>query len=52
MRVSPSSWLNPDLTKLPSGPTGGLRPKPDGRLAVGIWAAGDCCETRHRLTGG
>ncbi|MGW4964548.1 FAD-dependent oxidoreductase [Nonomuraea sp. NPDC004186] len=40
-----------DLDKLPSGPNGGLRPEPDGSLADGIWAAGDCCETRHRLTG-
>ncbi|NJP96990.1 FAD-dependent oxidoreductase [Nonomuraea sp. FMUSA5-5] len=40
-----------DLDKLPSGPGGGLRPEPDGSLADGIWAAGDCCEARHRLTG-
>ncbi|UBU11534.1 FAD-dependent oxidoreductase [Nonomuraea gerenzanensis] len=40
-----------DLAELPSGPGGGLRPEPDGSLADGIWAAGDCCETRHRLTG-
>jgi len=36
---------------LPSGESGGLRPDPRGALADGVWAAGDCCETRHRLTG-
>jgi NADPH-dependent 2,4-dienoyl-CoA reductase/sulfur reductase-like enzyme len=38
---------------LPVGPTGGLRT--DRRMRVvgadGIWAAGDCVETRHLLTG-
>ncbi len=33
------------------GEWGGFRPAPDGSLAPGIWAAGDCCEVRHRLTG-
>lgn len=34
-----------------AGESGGLRPDPEGRVADDIWAAGDCCESRHRLTG-
>lgn len=33
------------------GKSGALQPDPEGRIADGIWAAGDCCESRHRLTG-
>lgn len=33
------------------GQWGGLRAHPDGSVAPGIWAAGDCVEVRHRLTG-
>jgi NADPH-dependent 2,4-dienoyl-CoA reductase/sulfur reductase-like enzyme len=47
---------NADLARaagLPIGPTGGLRT--DLRMRVdgvdGVWAAGDCVETRHLITG-
>lgn len=30
---------------------GALRPDGHGRVADGVWAAGDCCEVRQRLTG-
>ncbi len=33
------------------GPSGGLRPDPHGRVVEGLWAAGDCVEVRHRLSG-
>lgn len=36
---------------LPLGEDGGYLPDPGGRVAPGIWAAGDCCELTHRLTG-
>ncbi|QXQ15562.1 FAD-dependent oxidoreductase [Skermania piniformis] len=36
---------------LPLGSDGGYLPDPTGRLAPGVWAAGDCCECRHRITG-
>ncbi len=36
---------------LPLGARGALRPDPSGRVAEGVWAAGDCCEVRHRITG-
>src|SRR5699024_7620241 len=36
---------------LPRSARGALRPDPHGRLVGGLWAAGDCCEVRHRLTG-
>lgn len=36
---------------LPTGESGGFLAEPDGALAEGVWAAGDCCEARHRLTG-
>ncbi len=36
---------------LPLGAEGGYLPDPGGRVAPGIWAAGDCCEVTHRLTG-
>lgn len=32
------------------GAHGGYLPDPQGRVAPGVWAAGDCCEQRHRLT--
>ncbi|GAA5112615.1 FAD-dependent oxidoreductase [Alloalcanivorax gelatiniphagus] len=28
---------------------GALRPDPQGRVADGVWAAGDCCEVRRRI---
>jgi NADPH-dependent 2,4-dienoyl-CoA reductase/sulfur reductase-like enzyme len=50
--VRPNTALAADAG-LPLGPTGGLRT--DRRMRVegtdGIWAAGDCVETRHLLTG-
>lgn len=33
------------------GDAGGYLPDEQGRVAPGIWAAGDCCEQVHRLTG-
>jgi len=33
----------------PRGPSGGLRPDPTGRVADGVWSAGDCVEVRHRV---
>lgn len=31
--------------------SGALRPDGHGRVGDGLWAAGDCCEVRHRLSG-
>ena len=36
---------------LPVGGAGGYLPDPGGRLAPGVWGAGDCCELEHRMTG-
>jgi NADPH-dependent 2,4-dienoyl-CoA reductase/sulfur reductase-like enzyme len=36
---------------LPLGRSGGYLPDPRGQIADGIWAAGDCCEAIHRITG-
>ncbi len=36
---------------LPTGRSGGLLAEPDGSLTSSVWAAGDCCEARHRTTG-
>lgn len=36
---------------LPVGEAGGYLPDPGGRLAPGVWGAGDCCELEHRMTG-
>jgi NADPH-dependent 2,4-dienoyl-CoA reductase/sulfur reductase-like enzyme len=33
------------------GRAGGYLPNDHGRIADGIWAAGDCCEVMHRITG-
>ena len=38
------------LSGLPLGDSGGLLADPRGAVAPGVWAAGDCCEVRHRLT--
>ncbi|MDN5895955.1 MAG: FAD-dependent oxidoreductase, partial [Nocardioides sp.] len=38
-----------DGNVLERGPSGGLRPDPRGVVAPGVWAAGDCCEVRHRM---
>ena len=40
------------LSGLPLGDSGGLLADPRGAVAPGVWAAGDCCEVRHRMTGG
>lgn len=40
-----------DIGDLPVSATGALRPDPHGRIAPGLWAAGDCCEVVHRVTG-
>jgi NADPH-dependent 2,4-dienoyl-CoA reductase/sulfur reductase-like enzyme len=36
---------------LPLGRSGGYLPDSRGQVADGIWAAGDCCEAIHRITG-
>ena len=36
---------------LPLGRFGGYLPDERGQIADGIWAAGDCCEAIHRITG-
>ncbi len=36
---------------LPVGVFGGLLPDERQRVADGVWAAGDCCESRERLVG-
>ena len=38
-------------TGIPLGPKGALQPDPQGRVAEGVWAAGDCCDYVRRLTG-
>lgn len=51
--VRPATGLVAD--QLPAdlvGPTGGLRADAHGRVAEGLWAAGDCVEVRHRVLGG
>ncbi|WP_110208916.1 FAD-dependent oxidoreductase [Nocardioides daejeonensis] len=48
--VAPATGFLADLD-VPRSSYGALRPDPQGRLADGLWAAGDCCEVRHRLTG-
>ncbi|MFS3128927.1 FAD-dependent oxidoreductase [Nocardioides sp. Bht2] len=35
---------------IPLSARGALRPDPSGRVIPGVWAGGDCCEVRHRLT--
>lgn len=35
---------------LPVGWRGGLVPDPYGLVAPNVWAAGDCCETKHRIS--
>lgn len=48
--VAPATALGRDAG-LPLGEAGGYLPDPGGRLAPGVWAAGDCCELEHRMTG-
>jgi NADPH-dependent 2,4-dienoyl-CoA reductase/sulfur reductase-like enzyme len=50
MGIEPASELAVDAG-LPVGESGGIRT--DDRMSVtdGIWAAGDCVEVRHRVTG-
>ena len=36
-------------TGLPLSRVGALRPDGHGRVADGVWAAGDCCEVRRRI---
>ena len=36
---------------LPLGRSGGYLPDPRGQIAGGVWAAGDCSEAIHRITG-
>lgn len=48
--VTPSTDFVPSGA-LPLGPSGGIRAEADGSVVPHVWAAGDCCETRHRITG-
>lgn len=48
--VRPATELGRDAG-LPLGEEGGYLPDAGGRVAPGVWAAGDCCEVAHRLTG-
>lgn len=48
--VVPATALGRDAG-LPLGDAGGYLPDAGGRLAPGVWAAGDCCELAHRMTG-
>jgi len=48
--VRPSSELG-EKAGIPVGRSGGYVPDENGRVGAGVWAAGDCCESRHRLTG-
>lgn len=48
--VRPASGLGA-AAALPTGGSGGYLPDAGGRLAPGVWGAGDCCEVVHRLTG-
>lgn len=50
MGVRPANALGADVG-LPVGRSGGYLADERGRLADGVWAAGDCCEVRHRITG-
>lgn len=36
---------------LPLGTSGGYLPDPGGRIGPHVWAAGDCCEVEHRVSG-
>lgn len=36
---------------LPLGEAGGYLPDPGGRIGPHLWAAGDCCEVEHRISG-
>ncbi|WP_203338704.1 FAD-dependent oxidoreductase [Nocardioides limicola] len=48
--VRPRTQLAVDAG-IPVGQRGGLLADPTGRVAPGVWAAGDCTEVLHRLTG-
>lgn len=48
--VEPATQLGA-AAGLPLGDAGGYVPDAGGRVASGVWAAGDCCEVEHRLTG-
>ncbi|WP_272902664.1 FAD-dependent oxidoreductase [Nocardioides sp. WS12] len=50
MGVRPATGFA-SLAGLPVGKTGGLLADESGRVAPGVWAAGDCCEVKHRVTG-
>jgi NADPH-dependent 2,4-dienoyl-CoA reductase/sulfur reductase-like enzyme len=50
MGARPASELGA-TAGLPVGAWGGYLPDPRGHLADDIWAAGDCCEAIHRITG-
>lgn len=48
--VEPASGLG-TAAGLPVGKSGGYLADETGRVAPGVWGAGDCCESRHRITG-
>jgi NADPH-dependent 2,4-dienoyl-CoA reductase/sulfur reductase-like enzyme len=50
MGVEPATGLGAQAG-LAVGSSGGYQPDPHGRIGDGVWAAGDCCEVIHRLTG-
>lgn len=50
MGVRPAAALGRDAG-LPVGKSGGYLTDDTGRVTDGVWAAGDCCEARHRITG-
>jgi NADPH-dependent 2,4-dienoyl-CoA reductase/sulfur reductase-like enzyme len=50
MGARPGSDLGAEAG-LPTGRFGGYLPDDRGLVADGVWAAGDCCEARHRITG-
>ena len=50
MGVRPASELGANAG-ITLGESGGYLPDEAGRIGDGIWAAGDCCEAIHRLTG-
>lgn len=50
MGVTPATTIGA-AAGLPVGRSGGYLVEDTGWLAPGVWAAGDCCEVRHRVTG-
>lgn len=49
--VTPATEFIPRGGTIAFGRSGGIQAEPDGWVAPHIWAAGDCCEARNRITG-